>query len=158
MSKVSLEIVAEVLSSNNIETDVLVKMLKDMERQAQIEAEEAKELRDPPMKKQFVVVISDPRGQLPADEDLVGWVAQIPELDNPGVTIERIKRCAYEFNISKKGSKRPAKSIGEACEVVSAKIQKEQGVFIKTKTPVTVLKTDNKLPTADEIMDESGLG
>ena len=158
MAKVSLEIVAEVLSSNDIEADVVVRMLKDMERQAQIEADEAKELRDPPVKKQFVMVLSDPRSVIPQGEDLVGWVAQIPELDNPGTTVERIKRCAYEFNLSKKGSKRPAKSIGEACEVVSAKIQKEQGVFIKTKTPVTVMITDNKLPTADEIMDESGLG
>ena len=38
----------------------------------------------------------------------------------------------------------------EACEAVGAKFQKEQNVAIKTKLPVTILKTDNVLPKIDE--------
>ena len=61
-----------------------------------------------------------------------------------------LKRSAYEYNISQKGRKYPVKSIGEACEAVGAKFQKEQGVSIKTKLPVTILKTDNLLPELEE--------
>ena len=80
----------------------------------------------------------------------MGWVLQIPESDNPGTTIERVKRAAYEYNISKKGRKYPVNSIGEACEAIGAKFQKEQSVAIKTKLPVTVLRTANVLPKIEE--------
>ena len=145
MPKVSVELVHDVLTSNDLDKKIIEKVLREIERQAEAEAEAEKANREPPVKKQFVVVLSDPRGTLP-DEDYVGWVAQIPEDDSPGVAVERIIRAAYEYNISKKGRKYPVKSIGEACEAVSARILKEQGIAIKTKTPVTILRTDNKLP------------
>ena len=44
----------------------------------------------------LIIVLSDPRGTVP-DEDYVGWVVQIPEDENPGSTLERIKRSAYEL-------------------------------------------------------------
>ncbi len=149
MPKVSIELIAEAMSNNEVAPDVINKIMKDIERLAQVEAEEAKASREPPVKKQFIIVLSDPRGILP-DEDFVGWVTQIPENDNPGVTVERIKRSAYEYNISKKGRKYPVRSIGEACEAVGAKFQKEQGISIKTKLPVTVIPTDNVLPQIEE--------
>lgn len=148
MPKVSTEIIAEVMADNNLDQDTIVKILKDIEHQAQVVAEEEKALRDPIVKKQFIIVLSDPSGILP-EEDIVGWVTQIPEMDNPGTVIERIKRSAYEYNISKKGRRHPVKSIGEACEAVGQKFQKEQDISIKTKLPVTVLRTDNVLPKVD---------
>ncbi len=59
---------------------------------AQVLADEEKAQREPVVKKQFIIVLSDPRGTVP-DEDYVGWVVQIPEDDNPGTAIERIKRA-----------------------------------------------------------------
>ncbi|MDQ8202024.1 hypothetical protein [Pelagicoccus sp. SDUM812003] len=145
MAKVSVELIHEVLSSNELEPEVIQKVLKQIEEQAAAEAEAEKANREPPVKKQFVMIVSDPRGTLP-DEDYVGWVAQIPEDDNVGTTLEKLIRASYEYNISKKGRKYPVKSIGEACEAVGARFLKEQGIAIKTKIPVTVLKTDNKIP------------
>ncbi len=145
MPKVSVELIHEVLTQNELEPEVVNKLIKQIEEQAAREAEAEKEAREPPVKKQFVVVLSDPNGTLP-EEDYVGWVAQIPENDSPGVTVERIIRASYEYNISKKGRKYPVKSIGEACEAVGARFLKEQDVAIKTKTPVTILRTDNKIP------------
>jgi hypothetical protein len=149
MSKIPLEIIAEALNSNNLDQETISKVMNDIAHMAQVMADEEKAGREPPIKKQFIIVLSDPRGTVP-DEDYVGWVVQIPEDDNPGATIDRIKRSAYEYNISKKGCKYPVKSIGEACEAVGAKFQKEQNVSIKTKFPITVLKTDNLLPELGE--------
>jgi hypothetical protein len=149
MSKIPIEIIAEALNSNNLDQETISKVMNDIAHMAQVLADEEKAQREPVVKKQFIIVLSDPRGTVP-DEDYVGWVVQIPEDDNPGTAIERIKRSAYEYNISKKGRKYPVKSIGEACEAVGAKFQKEQNVAIKTKLPVTILKTDNVLPKIDE--------
>jgi hypothetical protein len=40
----------------------------------------------------------------------------------------------------------PVETIGEACEAVSAKIFKEQNVWIKSKVPVLVVPIENKIP------------
>ncbi|EDY82840.1 hypothetical protein VDG1235_2463 [Verrucomicrobiia bacterium DG1235] len=145
MPKVSVELIHEVLSNNNLEPDTIVKVLKQIEEQAAAEAEAEKANRDPVVKKQFVMIISDPRGTIP-DEDYVGWIAQIPEDDPVGETMDRLIRASYEYNISKKGRKYPVKTVGEACEAVGARFLKEQNLAIKTKVPVTILKTDNKIP------------
>ena len=145
MPKVSVELIHEVLSNNNLEPETIQKVLQQIEEQAAAELEAEKANREPPVKKQFVLIVSDPRGTIP-DEDYVGWVAQIPEDDSPGTTMEKLIRASYEYNISKKGRKYPVKSVGEACEAVGSRFLKEQDIAIKTKIPVTVIKTDNKIP------------
>lgn len=145
MAKVSVELIHEVLSSNNLEPETIQKVIQQIEEQAAAEAEAEKANREPPVKKQFIIILSDPNGKVP-DEDYVGWVAQIPEDDSPGATIEKLIRASYEYNISKKGRRYPVKTVGEACEAIGARFLKEQGIAIKTKTPVTILKTDNKIP------------
>ncbi len=150
MPKVSVDLIADVLQNNSFEPDMITKLLKEIEHQAEIVAEEEKATREPPVKKQFVIVISDPRGLIP-EEGFVGWIAQIPEVESPATTMERLERAAFEFNISKKGRKNPAKTVAEACEAVGSKFLKEQEISIKNKIPVTVLKTDNTLP---EIADD----
>jgi hypothetical protein len=61
-------------------------------------------------------------------------------------TPERIHRAAYEFNTTKKGRLMPATTLGETFEHVPAKHFKEAAVWVKTKIPVLMLRTDNKLP------------
>lgn len=145
MPKVSVELIHQVLSDNQLEPDTITKLLKQIEEQAAAEAEAEKANREPTVKKQFVIIVSDPRGTLP-DEDYVGWVAQIPEDDPVGDTMDRLIRASYEYNISKKGRKYPVKTVGEACEAVGARFLKEQNLAIKNKIPVSVIKTDNKIP------------
>ena len=77
---------------------------------------------------------------------LVGWVLQIPENESVATTQDRILRGAYDFNASKKGRLLPVKTIGEALESVPAKFFKEADLWVKTKTPVLVLRTDNEIP------------
>ena len=40
----------------------------------------------------------------------------------------------------------PVQTIGEACEVVSAKLFKEQNIWVKTKTPILAVPVDNAIP------------
>jgi hypothetical protein len=89
--------------------------------------------------------VSDPEGRLPR-QDFVGWVLQIPEHESPATTRDRIFRSAYDFNTTQKGRLLPVKTVGEAIENVPAKFFKETEVWVKTKTPVLVLKTDNEIP------------
>lgn len=145
MPKVSVELIHQVLADNQLEPDTINKLITQIEEQAAAEAEAEKANREPTVKKQFVIIVSDPRGTLP-EEDYVGWVAQIPEDDPVGETVDRLIRASYEYNISKKGRKYPVKTIGEACEAVGARFLKEQSLSIKNKVPVSIIKTDNKIP------------
>ena len=101
--------------------------------------------KPPAVKKQFVVLVSDPDGKMPK-HDFVAWVLQIPENESVATTQDRIFRSSYDYNTTKKGQLLPVKTVGEAIENVPAKFFKEADVWVKTKTPVLVLKSDNQIP------------
>ena len=107
--------------------------------------EEEKANRPPAVKKQFSIILSDCDGQL-KNKDLTGWVIQIPEYDSVTCTPERIISAAYQYNSTPKGLQRPVQTVGEACEVVPAKLFKEQNIWIKTKVPVLAVTCPNKIP------------
>lgn len=146
MPKVDLDLVKMILQRNELDVRQVSQIIEDIngELAAQVDEEE----KPPPVKKQFVMVLSDPEGKLEG-QDFVGWVVQIPEEDSPFVIKERLIRSAYEFNQSKKGRRLPVKTIGEVCEHVSARILKEQNIWVKTKEPVYLVRTDNLVPMDD---------
>ena len=146
MAKIEIDLVTEVLKENELPEDQVMQITRQLNRAADKIAAEAEAEKEPVEKKQFTILISDPNGDLP-DEDMIGWVVQLPENDNPGAVADRIIKAAYQYNATRRGRKCPVKTIGEACEVVGAKIFKEHKVWIKTKLPVTAIKTDNVLPT-----------
>lgn len=144
MPKIDVNKVAEILKRNEVEPALLRTIVEEMNLLVQPEVDEEK---PPALKKQFVILISDPDNRLPKGNDFAGWVLQIPENDSVMTTEERIFKAVYEFNTTKKGRLMPAKTVGEALENVPAKHFKEANVFVKTKTPVLMLKTDNEIPT-----------
>ena len=144
MPKIQINQAAEILKRNAIEPSVLRQIIEEMNMV--VDAEGADERPDP-IKKQFVILISDPEGRLPSC-DFVGWILQIPETESVATTQERIFRSAYDFNASKKGRLLPVKTVGEAIEFVPAKHFKDAEVWVKTKSPVLVLRTDNEIPKA----------
>ncbi|PAW66570.1 MAG: hypothetical protein B9S34_07640 [Opitutia bacterium Tous-C1TDCM] len=146
MPKIEVNKVAEILKKNQVDPAVLRRVVEEMNLAAQSETDEGD--KPPPMKKQFVVLVSDPDGKMPK-HDFVAWVLQIPENESVVTATERIFRGTYDFNASKKGRLMPAKTVGEAIENVPAKHFKEAEVWVKTKTPVLVLKTDNEIPKDD---------
>jgi hypothetical protein len=144
MAKIEINQVAEILKRNKVESALLRSVVEEMNLLAQA-AQEADEDKPKAVKKQNVILISDPEGRFP-NEDFAGWVLQIPDNESPVTTLERIFRGAYDFNASKKGRLYPAKTVGEAIENVPAKFFKEAEVWVKNKNPVLVLTTDNIIP------------
>ena len=142
MPKIEINQVAEILKRNKADPSLLRAVVEEMNLLARAAAEDEK---PPAVKKQFVILISDPDGQFPK-RDFAGWVLQIPDSESPVTTNERIFRAVYEFNASRKGRLLPAKTVGEALESVPAKHFKEAEVWVKTKNPVLVLTTDNLIP------------
>lgn len=141
MPKIEVNLVAEVLKKNHVEPSVLRAIIEEINAVMQTEADEP----TPQVKKQFVILVSDPEGKLPKD-DFVGWVLQIEESESVATTQDRINRAAYDFNASKKGRLLPVKTVGEAIENVPARHFKGADVWVKTKTPVLVLRTNNEIP------------
>jgi hypothetical protein len=142
MPKIEIHQFAEILKRNKADPALLRAVVQELNLLAQAEANEE---QTPTVKKQFVIVVSDPDGRFPK-HDFAGWVLQIPEDDSPVTTMERVYRASYEFNDSKRGRLLPVKTVGEAIESVPAKHFKEADVWVKTKTPVLVITTDNEIP------------
>jgi hypothetical protein len=143
MPKIDVNKVAEILKKNQLEPTLLRRVIEEMNMAAQPEGGD--EEKPPALKKQFVILLSDPDGRMPK-HDFVGWVLQIPENESVATVQDRVFRGSYDFNASKKGRLMPVKTVGEAIENVPAKFFKEAEVWVKTKTPVLVLKTDNEIP------------
>ncbi len=143
MAKIEVNKVAEILKKNEISPAILRRIVEEMNLAAQPEGAEGD--KPPAVKKQFVVLVSDPDGKMPK-HDFVAWVMQIPENESVATTQDRIFRSSYDYNTTKKGQLLPVKTVGEAIENVPAKFFKEADVWVKTKTPVLVLKSDNQIP------------
>lgn len=143
MPKIEVNKVAEILKKNDIPPAVLRRVIEEMN--LAVQPEPGDDDKPPPVKKQFVILVSDPDGRMPR-HDFVGWVLQIPENESVATTLDRIFRSSYDFNTTKKGRLLPVKTVGEALESVPAKAFKETDVWVKTRTPVLMLKTDNEIP------------
>ena len=143
MPKIDVSKVAEILKKNHIDPAVLRRVVEEMN--LAVQPDPGEEEKPPAVKKQFVILVSDPHGKMPKD-DLVGWVLQIPETESVATTPDRVFRGSYDFNTTKKGQLMPVKTVGEAIENVPGKFFREVDVWVKTKTPVLVLKTDNEIP------------
>jgi len=138
--------VRRIMQRNALDVQVVSQIINDLE--TEIEIEKAENEKPPPVKKQFVVLVSDPEGELEG-KDFAAWVAQIPEEDPPMAAEERIHRAAYEFNLTPKGRRLPARTIGEACEAIPARLFKEQNIWVKTKEAVLAVRTTNEIPMED---------
>lgn len=133
------------MQKNAIEPAILRRIVEEMNLSVQPDGPEGD--KPPAVKKQFVVLVSDPDGKMPK-HDFVAWVLQIPENESVATTQDRIFRSSYNYNTTKKGQLLPVKTVGEAIENVPAKFFKEADVWVKTKTPVLMLRTDNAIPKA----------
>ena len=137
--KVELDLVAAVVGRHA--KDKAKGIIDDLIAQLNQMADEEKPERE---KRQFAILVSDPYDTLKG-RDLVGWVLQIPEGKSPATIPQMVKDVGNVFAATPKGRRAPPRSIGEVMEIVPAKIFKEQGVVVNTKTPVLLIPTDNNL-------------
>ena len=142
--KIDINTVAEVLKKNKVEPAVLRQVVEELN--AQVEENKAEKADAPKLKAQYVVLVSDPDGKLNGT-DLVAWVAQVEVDANPSVITDRIKRAAARHNDSRKGKKYPVATVGQTLQNAPRKFWLQDGekTLVKTKEPVLVIKTDNKL-------------
>ena len=143
MAKVDIELVKMVLTRNDIDTRQVAGIIQELQQENAAEVDEDKEA---PVKKQWVVVVYDPEGELEGKE-FTGSIVQIPEDESVYTAVERLHRAGYEFNTTKKGRRMPVKTVAEVCEHVPGRITKEQQVWPRHKEPCFLLPTDGILPT-----------
>jgi hypothetical protein len=136
----TIDEILDLLSANTVAVDETAKP-EDALTEATDETEGSDE---PKVKKQYVMLVSDPNGVI--NKDLTGWVIQMPEDEDVRDVVNCLKKGAYNFNASKKGQKYPVSSIGQAIANVGNKFFKPYNVSIKTKEPILIVTTDNKLP------------
>ncbi|MFM8904247.1 MAG: hypothetical protein ACKOIB_03240 [Verrucomicrobiota bacterium] len=139
MAKVDIEVVQRVLKENGVDVRLTAEILKQIRDAV---AEDAVE-REKPVKKQHLVLVSEPEEGLP--NDLVGWVVQLPADDDPRDVAGKIAEAASAFNATPKGERVPVQSFGDACQSLPAKALKERYVWIKTREPVRVIAVKNSL-------------
>lgn len=144
MAKIEVAKVADILRQAELEPAVMRRIIEQINKITEDSAV-ADEEKPPAQKKQFVILVSDPDGQMP-EQELAGWVLQLPEEASVLSVLERVHKATYDFNSTRRGRKLPAETLGEAFEAVPAKNFKDVELWVKTKTPVLVLTTDNKLP------------
>jgi hypothetical protein len=146
MSKIEINIVAASLKKHESQ-ELTPALLREIIEELNFEAQPADEGEQaPPVKKQFVILLSSAALSSIKPTDLTGWVVQIPEDASPHSVTDRIFKGAYDFNASKRGRLLPVKTVGEAIESASAKYFRDAELWIKTKLPVAVISTDNVLP------------
>jgi hypothetical protein len=143
MAKIDVNKVAEILKKNHIDPAVLRRVVEEMNLAVQPDPGDGDQA--PPVKKQYIILVSDPAGKMPK-ADLTGWVLQIPENESPASVEERLLKGVYDYNASKKGRLHPAKTVGDAVENVPGKFFREVELWVKTKEPVIVLRSDNEIP------------
>lgn len=143
MAKVDIDILKRVLQQNKIDVRTVARIMEEINQEQDAVSEDNE--KEPPVKKQYVTILSDPEGVLEGKE-FTGWIVQIPEDESVYTATEKLIRAGYEYNVTKKGRRLPVEQIGEVCEHVPAKILKEQKVWVKTKEAVFILRTDNIIP------------
>lgn len=144
MSKIDTNTVCQIVQKNVSDPATVRAIIEEINLAVQPDG--ADEEKTPHEKKQFVVIASDPNGALANVPDFVAWVVQIPESESVSTTTDRVFRAAYDFNASRKGRMNPVKTVGEAMEAVPVRFTKESELWIKTKEPVLVIRTDNVIP------------
>lgn len=141
--------IAEIISTLqqlNVPPAVLIAAETQFE---QIEAEKKDQAADgaPKAKSQLVTILLDPENKLADLGDFVALVAQIPEEDDAGLTLNKLHKSVYDYRATAKKPK-VVNTVVDAADTVKRKYFKENGLQIKTKEPVRVLISNNQIPAA----------
>ncbi len=147
--KIDINLVEMVLRRARLTAVQQAQILEDIRYESN---QVAGEDREPPEKKQFVVILNDPYGKLEETGfEFSGWVVQIPEDADPHSALRRLYGGAYDFNQTPKGRKMPLKTIDEAVRFGSPKIYKAHKIWPKCKEPVLIIPANGKLPKFEEL-------
>ena len=71
MAKVDVDVVASILKESEIEPQVVAQIMRKLQQELKIQEEMAEATREPRVKSQYVVLLSDPLNQVAADDLLI---------------------------------------------------------------------------------------
>ena len=159
MVELDLKIIEKALENHELEQDTINSILDEIKSQTDAldliadisdkmnpdEESEEKE-KTPRKKKQFNIIVSDPEGKIPTGTELVGWVTQMDEGEPITSALHKIHTAVYDFN-NQTGRNDKFTTVGDACQNLKTKFFKNVGIAIKTKEPVFVQITNNRIPT-----------
>lgn len=138
---IKLEDIHAVLKEQKIPTEtigIIIKELNELEEEKRADKEST-----PKAKNQNVLVLFDPTDSLKGKQ-FTGAILQIEDGKEPSNAIERLKNSAADYNNTKKGRRAPASSLAAALSI-PRKFTKIQNVHVKSKEPLEVVITDNKI-------------
>jgi hypothetical protein len=141
--------IADTLRAEKVSAEIIVKVQKELEAVAKEEKEDRANAPKDKKKNKMVVVAMDPNGVLKSTGGLTGYVLQVNEEMPDAEVFTHINAAAVEFNRSKKGSKKPVRTVSDTIECVGRKFWKSdkpgEKVLVKTKSAIYLLATDGRL-------------
>jgi len=152
--KIQINLVEAAMQQSGVDKAKIREVLEALRAELEADVKE----KAPTIKKQWTVLLSDPEGVIPKEYEFVCWVAQIPEGESTLSLEERVIEAAYTYNASKAGLLHPVQTIGEAIENVKAGQFKERDLWVKTRTPVLVIRTKNEIPKTDGVLADDNRG
>ena len=143
-TKVKVEQVEFTMNEVGIDSKDIAKVIADLEQSLQEEDEQ----RAPTVKK-TVFGIARTDKPIPKVEETPMLALKAPEELTYIEVEELFYKACYEYNANhKKGQKNPVKEVFEAVGAPGiGKYFKEQGIQILTKEPLTIIPTDNRIPS-----------
>lgn len=144
MIKLAIEDVMGALQEAKIPKEQQGAVLNYLQQVAQEEQAQKEENKLPKQKNEFGVILFDADGVV-AGKEFTAAVYQIPQGDDHNLVLGKISQAAREQVAAAKRKKYPINTIGEAIQNVKRKFIKDLNVNLKTKNPVRVLVSNNKL-------------
>lgn len=143
-NKLAIEDIVAALQTAGIEHPKQLKVLDYLKEVVAEEQAAKQETALPKQKNEFGVILFDAEGKL-VGQEFTAAVYQIPQGDDHGLVLGKISQAAREQVAAARRKKYPIDTMGEAVQSVKRKFIKEKNVNLKTKSPVRVLISDNKL-------------
>lgn len=152
-TKVSIDQVEHTAQSLQIDGSKVNKLVDDLRKSLEEEAAE-------PVKreKKQLVVVANIEG---LSEDLVSAISEIPMMiveypadGDHNQIVPSIHKAAYEYNLSKKGQKKPVTKVLETLSTAQRKFFKPENIGVKSKEISILVTTDNIVPMIEEAGDD----
>ena len=144
MTKLAIEDVMQALQEAKVPKEQQGTVLNYLQQVAQEEAAQKEAEKLPTQKNEFGVILFDADG-LVAGKEFTAAIYQIPQGDDHNLVLGKISQAARDQVLAAKRKKYPINTMGEAVQNVKRKFTKDKNVNLKTKTPVRVLISNNKL-------------
>lgn len=136
-----------ILLNSKGDKELAAKVIRDIQKAASEEKEERAAEKGPKKKSQLVCLINDPENQLNG-KAYTGWVVQMDADTPPMAALDKARAAGHAFNQTKKGRKKPVKSLLEVFSSVPRKHWKngeDTKTMSKTREPVLFQPTDGSL-------------